>query len=562
MSSQSSTLPSKTPNRRRRVRHKIQTPAYASFADDPKTAMLDLHEIVDISEDGMAIQCHSPLEVQKPVNLMLDLADCSEHIQTAGLVVWSNDTGRTGVRFSDLSPESLARLREWLFVNVMAGVANGETEVLPSDEAEAPKPSYTDTLAAVAAVQHEVESLGSNLDAALQLIARRAQTFLRASGAAIALSENEPEFMICKASAGNDAPPVGARLQLGSGFSGECVKGGALLRCDDTETDTRVDQEICRALGIRSILAVPVRRDNKSVGLVETFAPQANAFSDGDGRVLQRLADAILAAMNNSTGGASSPNSNDSSFATPQGSVLFAAVDAEKKKKVQDKKDDKPASDKKSGEGMTLPRSHLIILACAAATIFLVLGVVSARPIQSELVPWLSHKLHSRPSTQLATVLASSQPPRSDTTSGVTPANQAIETASFDQLRLLAEKGDPAAQNTLGLRYATGEGVKLSEGEAVRWFIKAAEQGYVPAQSKLGSLYFSGRGVPQDSTRAYFWMVVARLSGDQASKALSPFVRARLTRAQVTTIELEADRWLQQHRGDQKPYAGQLKARN
>ena len=123
----------------------------------------------------------------------------------------------------------------------------------------------------------------------------------------------------------------------------------------------------------------------------------------------------------------------------------------------------------------------------------------------------------------------------------------------------MAERGDAVAENALGLRYATGDGVKLDEGEAVRWFTKAAEQGYVPSQSKLGSIYFSGRGVPQDANRAYFWMVVARLSGDDASKTLAPFVRARLTRAQVTSIELEADRWLQQHRTD-KPPAGQLKA--
>jgi hypothetical protein len=120
----------------------------------------------------------------------------------------------------------------------------------------------------------------------------------------------------------------------------------------------------------------------------------------------------------------------------------------------------------------------------------------------------------------------------------------------------MAGKGNPAAQNTLGLRYATGEGVKLDEREAVRWFIKAAEQGNVAAQSKLGSIYFSGRGVPQDFTQAYFWMVVARLSGDHASETLGPFVRARLTRAQVTSVELDADRWLRQHQTAAKPPAG------
>jgi len=33
--------------------------------------MLDLHEIVDISEDGVAIQCSTPLEAEKQVNLCL-----------------------------------------------------------------------------------------------------------------------------------------------------------------------------------------------------------------------------------------------------------------------------------------------------------------------------------------------------------------------------------------------------------------------------------------------------------------------------------------------------------
>ena len=45
---------------------------------------------------------------------------------------------------------------------------------------------------------------------------------------------------------------------MGSGFSGECVKSGKVLRSDDA--DIRVDQESCRALGVRSIVAVPGSR--------------------------------------------------------------------------------------------------------------------------------------------------------------------------------------------------------------------------------------------------------------------------------------------------------------
>ncbi len=50
------------------------------------------------------------------------------------------------------------------------------------------RPDYTDTLTAASAVQREAESLGSDLEAVLSLVASRSQSLLRASGAAIALA--------------------------------------------------------------------------------------------------------------------------------------------------------------------------------------------------------------------------------------------------------------------------------------------------------------------------------------------------------------------------------------
>jgi hypothetical protein len=556
MAANISTLPPAVSNRRRRVRHKVQTPAYVSFTAESKGLMLDLHEIVDISEDGVAIQCHAPLEVEKRVNLCLDLADCSEHIYTTGQVIWANDSGRAGLRFAELPAESLTRLREWLFVNVMSGIANGEAEIAAftaARDAGPPRPSYSDTLAAVAAIQRQVEALGSDLPAALKLIAERAQTLLRASGAAIALAESEPDCMVCRATSGPDAPPVGARLHVGSGFSGECVKSGLLLRCDDTELDPRVDRESCRALGIRSILAAPVREGGKSIGLIETFSPQPNAFSDADGKGLQRLAENIQAATHRGS------NANKHSwladdapdhFSPKPGSVLFA--DAEAKEESEDAK-----SLHKSVLGINLPHSYLVLLLCSAVTVTFALGWGLAPWIHSEGAPWIERRLHAH--ENVPTVLASNTAPKADAVSAL-QSTTLLQAASIEQLHPMAEKGDSAAQYALGLRYAIGEGVKLNEVEAVRWFTKAAEKGNVAAQSKLGSLYYSGRGVPQDPNRAYFWMVVASSGGDDASRALAPFVKARLSRAQVSAIEMEAGLWMQQHRPKTKPAAGRIKA--
>ena len=565
MAAMNSVLRPVSPNRRRRVRHKIQTPAYVSFTAESKSAMLDLHEIVDISEDGVAIQCHSTLDVQKNLNLCLDLADCAEYIYTTGQVIWSNAAGRAGLHFCELSPESLSRLREWLFVNVMAGVANGEAIIAdPSEtktkaeakenvspEAVPPRPNYSDTLAAVSAVQRQVESLGSDLAAALKLVAERAQTLVRASGAAIALQDTgadadvASDFLVCRASAGVDAPPVGARLQVGSGFSGECVKTGTLLRCDDAEADARVDRESCRALGIRSMLAAPVRAGEKSIGILEVFSGQANAFSDSDEKTLQRLAETVLAAVNRAALSWNLPPLAAASpaqrFAPSPGSVLFAST-PEPEKKMEN------AEDKMSG-GISLPRSHLILLVCVAAAIAMVLGY--------NLAPLIQSKLEEHGQIPIQTVLASSPSPKSHPADPPPPA-PVFDTGSFERLRQMALNGDPVAENSLGLRYFQGDetnGVKRDEKQAFRWFSRAAEHGSLAAQAKLGFLYWGGRGVSKDVNQAYFWTIIARTRGDEENKDLAAVLASGMTREQAAAIEQRAELWLQQHMA-KKPPAG------
>jgi putative methionine-R-sulfoxide reductase with GAF domain len=500
--------------------------------------MLDLNGIVDISEDGVAIQCNSPLQANRQLDLCLDLAESSGQIQTTGQVIWSDPSGRCGLRFSELSAISLVRLREWLFLNALAGVANADSNVarnIWNSDAEEVRfqPNYTDTLAALTAVRREVESLGANLAGALQLIAARTQTLTRASGAALALAGEDPDFMICRATSGPDAPPLGAKLQVGDGFSGECVRTGALLRCDDTESDLRVNRENCRDLGIRSILAAPVRLGEKVIGLLEVFSAQPDFFGENDTTILQRLAETVLTAVNRmplSDDRVAAPSSPASSASSP-GSVLFASNAGAKQEY---------SAEEQGHAGIRLPRSHLIILICAAATIALAIGFLIAR-----------ESVRARGHLREQTVLASSQPPNAASSSSAT-AQPLLAGLTLAQLQKSAEQGDPAAENALGLRYATGEGVKQNEREAFRWFTKAAEQGNVSAQFRLGSFYWGGRGVPQNLNEAYFWVVLARAGGDSNSKALATVLASHMTRAQAITIEQQASDWLLRHQSTSK----------
>ena len=97
----------------------------------------------------------------------------------------------------------------------------------------------------------------SDLDAALQLLAERAQYITGANGAAIALRRGQHNDMLCRASVGPNAPELGALLSMEYGLSGESVRTHKPLRCDDTERDPRVNREGCRTTPV-SISCAPI----------------------------------------------------------------------------------------------------------------------------------------------------------------------------------------------------------------------------------------------------------------------------------------------------------------
>lgn len=134
------------------------------------------------------------------------------------------------------------------------------------------------------------------LQAALQLLVERAQYITGATGAALALPNGEE--MVCRASAGASAPPVGARLQVRSGLTGESIARRQLLRCDNAENDPRVNLETCREMGIASIVVLPLlRRSGEIRGLFELFSDHAYAFEERDLSALERMADLTLTAL-------------------------------------------------------------------------------------------------------------------------------------------------------------------------------------------------------------------------------------------------------------------------
>jgi len=136
-------------------------------------------------------------------------------------------------------------------------------------------------------------------DEILLAIADTGRTLTGANGTAIALRTHG--VVVCRARSGEIAPQLGAALNVDSGISGECFRTSSVLRCDDTQADVRVEAEVCRSLGIRSIAVVPLRDAVATVGILEVFSNRAYAFSDEQIGLLKSLGEIAEAAAGDGT---------------------------------------------------------------------------------------------------------------------------------------------------------------------------------------------------------------------------------------------------------------------
>jgi len=136
-----------------------------------------------------------------------------------------------------------------------------------------------------------------DLDAALQLLADRAQYITGANGAAIALRRHGRKDMLCRASTGSNVPGLGALLSTEFGLSGESVRTRQAMRCDDAARDARVNHDVCREMGIASVVVMPVVHDDEVLGVFELFSGKVNAFGERDVSALQRLSGLVETAV-------------------------------------------------------------------------------------------------------------------------------------------------------------------------------------------------------------------------------------------------------------------------
>jgi TonB family protein len=156
-------------------------------------------------------------------------------------------------------------------------------------------------------------------DTILGAIAVAAHSLTDGTGAAVAMPRDGT--VVCVGRSGESAPELGARLNVDSGISGECLRTGVIMRCDDASRDFHVNEEVCRQLGLQSIAVVPLRGQHGRVGVLEAFSTESYAFTDDKMDILGRLAGLAEAAW--ARGAVSEAQSDERSAApTPLSKVV------------------------------------------------------------------------------------------------------------------------------------------------------------------------------------------------------------------------------------------------
>lgn len=141
-------------------------------------------------------------------------------------------------------------------------------------------------LEVVLATQREIAGQDFNLNASLDLVAKRALEMSRADGASIELVENDE--LILRATTGLFDPYQNNHYKVNTGVSGYCYLNNKAYYCEDSETDEQADRALCRELGVRSVLVAPlVWSSNVVWGILKVVSRTAHAFNREDVHYLQ-----------------------------------------------------------------------------------------------------------------------------------------------------------------------------------------------------------------------------------------------------------------------------------
>jgi|SRR5580658_1291889 hypothetical protein len=102
---------------RARHRHELRTLTYVTL-DQANGGI-----VRNISHQGIGVQVVAAVRSRQQLPVRFELSHPRLRVETRGEVMWATSSGQCGIRFLDLSPGTTRQLNEWIFGNLLEGIA-------------------------------------------------------------------------------------------------------------------------------------------------------------------------------------------------------------------------------------------------------------------------------------------------------------------------------------------------------------------------------------------------------------------------------------------------------
>lgn len=146
-------------------------------------------------------------------------------------------------------------------------------------------------------LQTEFASAKPDVSYLIQLISDRTRELIGAPGVVFELIEGED--LVYRATSGSAEPQLGLRIPIQGSFSGLGIKTKETLICNDAESDSRVNKEACRRVGLRSMIVQPLFFDGDVIGVLKIFSPEIDSFNPHIASYLKLISGTMAATLHN-----------------------------------------------------------------------------------------------------------------------------------------------------------------------------------------------------------------------------------------------------------------------
>jgi hypothetical protein len=156
------------------------------------------------------------------------------------------------------------------------------------------------------------------------LVADRLRRLTKADGASVCLIVDG--YLRPTACSGAAVKVSGGAVASNSLVATERLRNGRAFQSANACSDIRLGPSLCVELKIGSLLAFPIERQNEIAGLVEVRWTKADAFSDGDERICELMADLMSEVMEAEDGRVNTQVADPAKVTTPRRPIAETAT--------------------------------------------------------------------------------------------------------------------------------------------------------------------------------------------------------------------------------------------